>query len=76
MLTEYRFGTKQAKHLFCRTCGVQSFYIPRSNPDGRAVTVACIDPGTVQSMDVRLFDGEKWEQAHTKSNIVSESKRK
>lgn len=23
-----------AKHTFCKTCGVQSFYTPRSNPDG------------------------------------------
>jgi len=33
-LTTYTFNTHQAKHTFCRTCGVQSFYQPRSNPDG------------------------------------------
>jgi hypothetical protein len=42
VVTEYKFNTKTAKHIFCKFCGVQSFYIPRSNPDGVAVTFACI----------------------------------
>ena len=33
-LSSYTFNTHQAKHLFCSTCGVQSFYVPRSNPNG------------------------------------------
>lgn len=33
-LTAYEFNTKQAKHMFCKVCGVQSFYQPRSNSDG------------------------------------------
>ena len=33
-LTTYVFNTMQAKHMFCKVCGVQSFYQPRSNPDG------------------------------------------
>ena len=33
-LTCYRFNTMQAQHLFCKHCGTQSFYVPRSNPDG------------------------------------------
>ena len=39
-LTVYQFGTMTAVHKFCRICGVQSFYHPRSNPDGIAVTIA------------------------------------
>lgn len=34
-LSTYRFNTKMAEHTFCSICGVQSFYTPRSNPDGR-----------------------------------------
>lgn len=33
-ITTYTFNTHTAKHTFCKICGVQSFYTPRSNPDG------------------------------------------
>ena len=36
-LTTYTFNTGKAKHTFCSICGVQSFYTPRSNPDGRGM---------------------------------------
>lgn len=38
-LTTYTFNTHVAKHTFCKTCGVQSFYTPRSNPDGYGMTL-------------------------------------
>jgi hypothetical protein len=56
-LTDYRFGTGVARHLFCRVCGIKSFYVPRSNPDGIDVNVRCLDPGTVASLAVQPFDG-------------------
>ncbi len=40
-LTVYQFGTMTAVHKFCRICGVQSFYHPRSNPDGIAIAIRC-----------------------------------
>src|ERR1044071_45621 len=33
-LTTYAFNTGAAKHLFCAKCGIKSFYVPRSHPDG------------------------------------------
>lgn len=51
-----------AKHFFCKICGVQSFYIPRSNADGYAVTVNCIDPGTLTKVVVEDVDGNNWEK--------------
>lgn len=60
-LTEYRFGTGAAKHWFCRHCGIKSFYLPRSNPDGIDINVRCLDEGTVASLAVAPFDGRDWE---------------
>lgn len=62
MLSSYRFGTRTARHLFCRTCGVKSFYLPRSHPDGVSVNVRCLAPETVESLRVRPFDGAHWEE--------------
>ena len=62
-LTTYTFDTHQAKHTFCKTCGVQSFYTPRSNPDGYGVAPHCLDPGTVKRVEVETFDGQNWEKA-------------
>jgi uncharacterized protein YndB with AHSA1/START domain len=62
MLASYRFGTLTARHLFCRTCGVKSFYLPRSHPDGVSVNVRSLAPESVESVRVRPFDGAHWEE--------------
>jgi hypothetical protein len=64
-LVEYTFGTGVAKHRFCRHCGVKSFYVPRSHPDGFSVNARCLDPATISSMSVRSFDGRDWETARS-----------
>jgi hypothetical protein len=55
-LTEYSFNTGVAKHRFCRVCGVKSFYVPRSHPDGIDVNVHCLDDATIETVSVTLFD--------------------
>lgn len=62
-LATYTFNTGTARHLFCRRCGVKSFYVPRSNPDGYSVNVRCLDPATVEHMEIEPFDGRHWEQS-------------
>jgi hypothetical protein len=64
-LVEYSFGTGVAKHRFCRHCGVKSFYVPRSHPDGYSVNARCLDPATITSMRVRPYDGRNWERARS-----------
>jgi hypothetical protein len=61
-LCEYRFGTGVARHLFCRVCGIKSFYVPRSNPDGIDVNVRALDRASVDSITITPFDGAHWEQ--------------
>jgi hypothetical protein len=61
-LTTYTFNTGIAKHFFCATCGVKSFYVPRSHPDGISVNARCIDAGSVESMSIQPFNGREWEQ--------------
>lgn len=61
-LSLYTFNTGQAKHYFCRRCGVKSFYVPRSNPDGYSVNARCLDPKTLGSVTIEPFDGANWEK--------------
>jgi centromere protein V len=61
-LVTYRWGTGVAAHYFCGACGIKSFYVPRSHPDGVSVNARCLDPGTVGSLEVRPFDGANWER--------------
>ncbi|MFM5931487.1 MAG: GFA family protein [Novosphingobium sp.] len=62
-LTTYRFGTGAAQHLFCRTCGIKSFYQPRSHPDCWSVNLRCLDNAATLDVTVVPFDGRNWEKA-------------
>lgn len=46
----------------------------RSNPDGYAVTAACIAPEHIKSLTVKQFDGKNWEQSFTTTGIGGLSK--
>jgi len=62
-LSEYRFNTGVARHLFCRRCGIKSFYVPRSNPEGISVNLRCLGPAMIESVRLLAFDGRHWEQS-------------
>jgi len=60
-LTEYRFNTGQAVHMFCRTCGIKPLYRPRSHPGAWSVNLRCVDEGTLTVAKRIAFDGRDWE---------------
>jgi len=60
-LSTYAWGTKTAKHTFCRHCGIHPFYVPRSDPDKIDVNVRCLDGVDVADVRPRAFDGKNWE---------------
>lgn len=62
-LTEYQFGTKTARHLFCSICGIKPLYRPRSHPDSWSVNYRCVVPGTLEPGERIKFDGVHWEDA-------------
>jgi hypothetical protein len=64
-ITTYRFNTGTAQHHFCSMCGIKSFYVPRSRPDGYSVNVRCLDGG-ISVRRVIQFDGDHWEEAMVK----------
>ncbi len=61
VLTDYRFNTGVARHLFCSICGVKPMYVPRSNPDGWSINARCLDPGHGLEIQREAFDGQNWE---------------
>jgi len=70
-LATYTFNTGVARHLFCRHCGIKSFYVPRSHPNGISVNVRCLDPGTVRSTEVRHINGREWEKEYPEGRAQS-----
>ncbi len=56
-ISQYRFGTKSARHLFCTNCGIKSFYQPRSHPDSYSINLRCVkDPPKINN--IVYFDGK------------------
>lgn len=57
--TEYRFNTRQIRHLFCSTCGCQS-YAEGKGPDGssmRMVNLRCVPDCDIETLKIQQFDG-------------------
>lgn len=69
-LSVYTFNTGIARHYFCRHCGIKSFYVPRSNPQGFSVNVRCLEGDTIERIRILQFDGRNWEQnAHVLAHL-------
>lgn len=66
VLVEYRFGSGVARHLFCRICGIKSFYVPRSHPDSYSINWRALDDTAGVAATVTPFDGRDWEAARAR----------
>ncbi|MBV7409653.1 GFA family protein [Maritimibacter sp. DP1N21-5] len=58
-VTEYRFASQTIQHLFCATCGIESFAYGKM-PDGTdmtAVNVNCLDGVDPRSLKTQHYDG-------------------
>jgi hypothetical protein len=59
-LQDYRFNTGKIAHLFCRTCGVESFgqgEVPGTGAQMRAINLRCVEGVDLDTLPVRKFDG-------------------
>lgn len=56
-LAEYNFNKKAIRHLFCKTCGVQSFAEGVSFPKA-AINVRCLDGVELDTLTLTPFNGK------------------
>lgn len=61
-LTEYNFHTGVARHMFCKHCGIKSFYVPRSHPGGYSVNLNCLEVPAEVEVVTESFDGRNWSE--------------
>lgn len=54
-LTLYQFGTKTARHHFCRTCGIYMFHNQRTDP-----TKAGVNLGTLEGVNPAEYEPIRW----------------
>src|SRR3989339_910734 len=64
-LTEYRFGTKKARHFFCPVCGIAVYGHSRLAPHLVTLNARSLDRFNELSplWPVTHFDGQNWEVA-------------
>jgi len=64
-LSLYQFGSRTAKHWFCRHCGIHPFSNPRLAPEQYSINIRCLDDFAALLSDIEIgrFDGRNWEEA-------------
>lgn len=56
-LTEYNFNKKSIRHLFCKTCGVQSYAEGVTFPKA-CINVRCLEGVELESLTLTPFNGK------------------
>lgn len=62
-LSEFQFNKRVIHHLFCATCGIQSFARGKRPSDGAdvvAVNARCLDDVDVDALELKKVDGRKF----------------
>ena len=60
-MTEYQFNKHAIHHLFCSTCGIQSFargVNPKTGAEMAAVNVRCVDGVDLDALKVHKVNGK------------------
>ena len=56
-LSDYNFNKKSIRHLFCKTCGVQSFAEGAAFPKA-CINVRCLDEVDIDALTFTPFNGK------------------
>ena len=65
-LSLYQFGTNQARHWFCKVCGIHPFGRPRMNPNRYTINVRCLDgfDEIIKNTTQTIFNGQQHPHDH------------
>jgi hypothetical protein len=69
-LQTYQFNTKQAKHYFCKNCGIHVFHRPRLDPSRWSVNARCLEDFDISEYEITQFDGQNWEATAKKLGFL------
>lgn len=56
-LATYEFGSRVAKHHFCKKCGIYPFHQTLRKPGHYRVNIGCVDGVDSLSLPFEVFDG-------------------